>query len=347
MTEREEMILSRIIELYVETAEPVGSRHLVRRFGLPMSAATVRNVMADLEAKGYLLQPHTSSGRVPTGEAYRTYVSRLRSVDCIEEDKRRLEGIEKAYLRECREVREILNEAVRLLSDVTRLAGVATMPMVEESPVRRIDLVPMAPRAVLLVISRSRGFVETHSLQLARPLPSEILERLCRVFNENFSSASVEEFIDANLSLLYEINERYRRQVEALYLKAARYIYDTMRSEGILLDGLQKILEQPEFSTVDKARRIVEMFLADRRKLVSLVDDSHGRERLTVRIGVGGDELEDLALVADRYKSADGGEGVIGIVGPVRMDYARVIGCVKEVSRRLSRLLCEDGCREE
>ena len=347
LTERQQKILVHIVELHVATAEPVGSRHLKKHFNLPFSAATIRNDMADLESLGLLCQPHASAGRVPTDEGYRCYVDNLgkqdfTGVEAFAVDRKCLEDLEKEYLSKCDELRAVLSHSVKILSEVSRLTGIAVSFGGDQTSIRKIQLVGVGASRVLLVVVNTSGVVTNYDIRTTSELPQHLLNRLSDIINSNFSRMSINSLFSDELGVLREIERNYREAVGSLFSNIGSRIVEAATEDRLYLDGMSLILDQPEFNNVESARFVLDRLGKD-GELSRLVHNREGQDiNVTVNLGDKIEGLKDFSLISSFYRGPEG-RGSIGVLGPRRMDYARVMALVGWVSRRISSILSHES----
>jgi len=341
LTDRQLKILMHIVELHVATAEPVGSRHLVKRFKLDLSPATIRNEMSDLEELGYLVQPHTSAGRILSDLGYRAYVDNLRLAAPMAGDQRLLQELEAEYLSKCNEIRSLLTSAVKILSEISRLTGMAVTPTGDDRPIRKVQLVGIDGRRTMMVVVSAAGLVTNHMLELDVSLPQSVLNRVSDIINENYSQLSVGKLLSEELLVLREIESRYRKTVHGLLDGLQKQLAQAATEERLYLEGVSHILEQPEFRNFESARLVLERF-GGGADLIRMLQDRSGDG---TNVAIGRDTrmagMEEFSLITSTYRGHHG-KGTIGVLGPRRMDYARVMALVGWMSRRISELLSSD-----
>jgi heat-inducible transcriptional repressor len=344
LSEREHEVLEAVIRTYVETAEPAGSRTIARRFRLGVSPATVRNTMSDLEEKGYLYHPHTSAGRVPTDRAYRLYVDELMAPN-------HLTGVEQSAIRmelatgvgEGAAIEQLVRRAAQVVGLLTQELGLAVAPRLDEATLERIDLVPLAEAKILLVLTLRAAGVRTIYVDVPVAIPGRTLDAVARVLNERLGGLSLAQ-VRASLP------ERLRDSVgpAGSGAGAAELLNVFMQSadewfaapEGDLHLGRTSVLaDQPEFASGERLRALIE--LTERRELLKRVVETPAGSG-PVRITIGGENgdpaLSGFTLVTSEYRSGSL-RGVIGVIGPTRMPYERVVGLVDTTSRLISELL--------
>ncbi len=339
LTEREELVLQAVVHSYITTAEPAGSRTIVKRFGLDISPATVRNVMADLEEAGYLQQLHTSSGRIPTDHGYRYYVDYLMRVQEITREER--SHISNELNARLNDADDILNQTSRLLALISHQTSIVQAPNEKEAVVRHIELLPLDGRRAAVLVEDSYGRVRTFVMPLDDAMtPADTME-LNRFLNENLQGVGTHELASAIRSRLMAYVERQRKLAER-----ALYVLDLLpanRPGQLFLEGTTQIFEQPEFRDVDKAREIFGM-LEERDRVMEILRSGYEANdpRLSrVRIGVETltHGMEEISVVSAPYRIGDRTVGMLGIVGPRRMPYAKLTGIVEYTADKLSRLL--------
>lgn len=335
MDERKNRVLQAIISDYVATAEPVGSRTIARKYRLGVSPATIRNEMADLEELGYIEQPHTSAGRVPSDRGYRYYVDCLMEVQQLEPAEQ--EKIRHAFERRVREVESLARETARLLSETTHLTSVIEGPQLGRAAFKEIHLVPMSRDRALLVYMTDTGFVENTLVDLPVEITMLELQRVGALLSEHLRGISVEQL---NRGTLQELHRELRRY-GSLLEQALEFLQASMQPgerQRIWLSGATNLLSQPEFRDVDKARLLLGVL--EQEPVVSDALAGAG-EQVAVQIGeeIKIREMQDCSIITATYRAGDKVIGRIGVIGPKRMDYGKVIGLVNQITERMSETL--------
>ena len=344
LSEREHQILEAVIRTYVETAEPTGSRTVARRFRLGISPATVRNTMSDLEDKGYLYHPHTSAGRVPTDRAYRLYVDTLMGRQALSEAERVTLRHELVQEGEGAAIERLLRRAAQVLGLLTQELGIAVAPRLDEATLERLDLISVSEQRVLLVMSLRAAGVRTVYVDVPAAIPPTALPPVAAILNERLAGHTLRE-IRATLP------ERLRDTVAAddpgagllmnVFLQSAEEMFApvTRPQDELLLGSAAVLAEQPEFSTGERLKSLIT--LTERRDLLTSAVAARGMgEGLKVTIGVEHQDpvLSGFTLVTSEYRLGEL-KGVIGVIGPTRMPYERVIAMVETTSALVSELL--------
>jgi heat-inducible transcriptional repressor len=332
LTEREALVLQAVISLYVMTAEPAGSRTLARMFDLGVSPATIRNTMRDLEEKGLLFHPHTSAGRIPTDQAYRVYVDRLMHARALsrEEIRQLRERLEGTALRGER----FIGRAVQALSVITQELGVALAPMLDEGRLERLDLIPVASDRLLLVLTIQSSLVKTIFVDVSRDVSGEALQDVASFLNERLAGLT-----------LREVRETFARRVADppagredllnIFLQSAERLFATEpRGDQVVLGTISGLTAQPEFSSETSLRSLLALTEEKSGLAQALAPRDPG-----LRITIGGENamprLNDFSLVTADYHLGSV-RGTIGVMGPTRMPYEKVIALVRYTSRLLS-----------
>lgn len=339
LSERENLILQAAVHSYITTAEPVGSRAIVKRFGLDLSAATVRNVMADLEEAGYLQQLHTSSGRVPTDLGYRYYVDYLMRVQELTlQERARIESELTARLNDAD---EIMRQTSHLLALISHQTGIVETPNEGDAQVNRIEVVPVSPSRVAVLIADNVGRVRTHMVTVDPGIEAAMVPRLGAFLNENFRGVSVDKLLNSVQSRLRMFLDEQRRLAEEA-LRILQYL-PAHRPGTLYLDGATQLFEQPEFRDVDRAREVF-VLLDEKDRLIEMLRSAvmQGESRrATIVIGkeAPGEGTEGISLVAAPYMVGTQRVGMLGVLGPRRMPYPKVTALVDYTAGLLSRLL--------
>jgi heat-inducible transcriptional repressor len=337
LTSRDREILKDIILTYVLSAEPVSSRSVSKQGRLGLSAASIRNTMADLEEWGYLMQPHTSAGRVPTTAAYHLFIESMMQV-------RKVPARERRYIEDnlkSGDADRILEAASHLLSELSQQVGLVVTPAVGDTVLKAVDFVPVSGRKVLCVVVSAAGFVDNKVIETEEEIPREELVRISNYLTENFGGLTLRQIRDRLLTMMAD----EQAQVNKLLTRAialAREGLDIDEGPGVLVDGATVLLTRPELADIQRVRRMFEAF-ADKARLVKVLNRCLQGQGVRVLIGDDSDLTSELdfSLVATPYGVGDQTLGTLGILGPSRMEYERVIPLVHFLGETLSRALAE------
>ncbi|HSK68906.1 MAG TPA: heat-inducible transcriptional repressor HrcA [Candidatus Limnocylindria bacterium] len=337
MDERKKRILEAIIDDYIQTATPVGSRTISRKYLQNLSSATIRNEMSDLEELGYLAQPHVSAGRVPNAKAYRLYVDML-----LAEGK--LPDVEDERFREqlfsrVSHLDDLVGNLAQALSDFTHYASLVMLPMQEELRISTLQLVPVGRASALLVIVTDAGIIRDTMVRVAERLDADALYAISRMLTERFAGRTLREV--QGLLNEYAVHSPASPEVLESILDLSGQMERQSRADSLTVAGTHNILGYPEYQEADKARMLLSA-LEDKERLMKLVRDSGGLD-LAVHIGpeTGIPEMGECSVALAEYRVGRGRRGAIGLIGPTRMPYARVLETLRQVSRALTDALGE------
>jgi heat-inducible transcriptional repressor len=346
LTERAQHLLRALIESYIRDGQPVGSRSLSRESGLQLSSATIRNVMADLEELGFVASPHTSAGRIPTDKGYRFFVDTLLQVQPVEEAaaaeiRRQLEGRQLEAPRESS--KELIATVSQLLSSVTRLAGVVTLPRAAEASITQVEFVGLSENRVLVVLVFGEREVQNRIIQLERYYSPDELKRASNFLNDQFRGRSLAQVRQEILRQLSE-TRAHMNQVMLDAISMAQHVFEAGAGGGDQLEyvikGETNLMGVAELTSVEKLRRLFEAF-NEKRDFLHLLDQSLRAEGVQIFIGheSGYQILDDCSVVTAPYGSPDSVVGVLGVIGPTRMAYERVIPIVDMTAKLLGAAL--------
>ena len=341
LNDRERRVLEAVIQSYVETAEPAGSRTISRRFGLGVSPATIRNTMSDLEEKGYLYNPHTSAGRVPTDIAYRLYVDSLMRVAPIASSDRDLLA-EQLASGGGSTIEAILRRAAQSLSVLTQELGMAVGPRLDRILLQRLELVRLSSERLVLVLSLQGGAVRTIFVEISELIADNALAEVSFVLNERLAGLTLSEIRSSLGSRLRDANAvPGGRELLNIFVQERDSIFDDplKRDESLVLGQTSVLAEQPEFASSDKMRRLLALTESNEH-LTELLRRRHVNPGVSITIGNehGDPRFENFTIVTSEYR-AGSLTGVIGVIGPTRMPYEKVIAVVTHASRLVSDLL--------
>jgi heat-inducible transcriptional repressor len=339
---REREILKSVIQTHVLTGEPVGSRTVSTGTKLDLSPASIRNIMADLEERGLLVQPHPSAGRVPTDAAYRFYVDQL--MGPAKMPRLEAQAIDEALLRSRGEIPELLGEASRQLSRFSHHVGVALAPEFRRVIVEHLEFVRLeGARVVVILVDRS-GVVHNRILDVTEPLEQEELDRIGRYLSEQFAGYTLPHMRETLLKRMAEETAQCDRLLAKSLNLGRQAVEAGDAGTDLFVEGASNLLSAPEFADVERMRALFRT-LEEKSRLVGLLGRVLEGEGVQVVIGRE-NPLADLAncsLVASTYGSGNRVMGTIGIVGPTRMEYARAVALVDYLARVLTRLLSGPG----
>jgi heat-inducible transcriptional repressor len=334
---RKAYILATVVYEYIATAEPVGSQALTQKYNLGISSATVRNEMAELEAGGYLVQPHTSAGRIPSDAGYRTYVDRLMQPEELNEDERR--RIRDELGDATRELDEIIDHTTRLLGRLSNNLAFLTRPQQETPRFKHIQLIWLSPHTGVAIVVTSLGVVAQSLFELGAEVNPDDLTRFSNALNARFADRPLREVTESEIAHAAQeagVSDDLRGAVVAAALSAR-----SSEQPNIAAAGAQNLLDQPEFQDLRKLRSILRI-VEEQKTLYQIVADAMNSDTPSIKIGheLGSDELSDLSVVTVPYRFGSQALGMLSILGPRRMPYARLLalasGTAETLSQRLS-----------
>jgi len=337
--ERAQQLLRVLVESYVRDGQPVGSRSLSRDSGMNLSAATIRNVMADLEMGGFVTSPHTSAGRVPTPKGYRFFVDTLLRVQPLEQAA---EADIRRRLGNSDDSRSLVAAASQLLSSLTQMAGLVTLPSTQAASVTQIEFLSLSDNRVLVILVFDDREVQNRIMQLERAYSAEELRRASNLLNEQFRGRTLEQVRQALLDELSATRERLNQGMLGS-INMAQQLFPAVSASGdmeYVIAGETNLMGFSELLSVDKLRRLFEAF-NEKRDLLNLLDLSLKGQGVQIFIGQesGHQILDDCSIITAPYSTDSGAVGVIGVIGPTRMAYDRVIPVVDLTARLLGSAL--------
>lgn len=338
LSERELRVLEAVVQTYIQTAEPAGSQTIARRFGLGVSPATIRNTMSELEDKGYLFHPHTSAGRIPTDRAYRVYVDTIMRLSPPSHQEQHTLRAELVGTRS--PVEEILRRAAQVLGVLTQELGVAVTPALDQVVLERLELVPVTSERLLLVFNLRSGVVRTIFVEVPGRIASHSVQQVALILNERLSGLTIK---DIRTTLPERLRDASRseegRELLNIFIAEGDELFDLSHEENaVVLGSAQMLAEQPEFASNSRMRDLLR--LTEGRDLLKQALEARRQRGLSVTIGAENPDarLTDFTLVTSSYE-AGGVKGVIGVMGPTRMPYDKIIGLVEHTSRLVEGLL--------
>lgn len=335
MDARKFRILQAIIDDYILTAMPVGSRTISKKYDMGLSSATIRNEMSDLEELGYLAQPHISAGRIPSAKAYRLYVDQLLHSGVI--PNLDSESLQNHFEGRMRKMEDVVSHAAQVLSNLTHYTAIVTPPRSPEPRIRNLQLVPVSSKSALVVIVTDSGIVRDALIQMDEGLDGDALYSISKMLTEKLSGKTFKTALESIASLLPE-----KHMLQSGIENLAKHTQQQHAAPAIAIGGQSNILSYPEYSDVEKARSFLSL-IETREKLAQLMENS-GQMAFSIRIGpeTGMVEMEDLTIVTASYMMGSESHGTIGVIGPTRMQYQKVLSILSSMGKQLSELLKQD-----
>ena len=339
MDERKLRILQAIIDDYILTGIPVGSRTISKKYDMGLSSATIRNEMSDLEELGYLDQPHVSAGRIPSTKAYRLYVDTLMRNGRIQSDT--ADSIRALFQGRISQMEDVIDHAAQVISSLTNYTTVVLSPKGVQPRLETIQLVPIGQGMALVVIVTDSGIIRDNVIRVGREMDQDTLYSISRALTGELRGKTLTEVC----ALMPNLIERMRENNEVL-----EGIYGCLSSDQqsgrrthMAVGGTSNMLAYPEYNDMDKARNFLSL-METRDKLAEIIQ-GNGEMAFTVRIGpeTGVPEMSDCSIVTATYSTRGGQQGTIGVIGPTRMRYSRVLGILIAMGHELTDLFSGDG----
>lgn len=344
LSDRERTILRLLVEQFIDSAGPVGSRSLAKESNLDLSPASIRNTMADLEDMGYLDHPYTSAGRVPTRLGYRTFVDELMQTPELSPVERQVLKMELAQL--VNDTDELLRESTRLLSKLTNLLGIALSPKLSTGVLDRLDIVPLPGSRLMFVLSVRGGLVKTIVMEFESDLRRSEIDRVVSILNERLSGLTLQEIRDTHKERVKDIEDQ--TGLIELVVDESALLFSEPEEGRLQFDGTQNILSQPEFQEPDDVRHLIEI-IEDEDRVVQVLEDLFDTDpdavgQAIVRIGseTREEEMDGYSIVTSPYQLGDT-VGTLGVIGPTRMDYGRAVALVENMATVVNRPSDEDA----
>src|SRR5580698_5777544 len=339
LNERAQLLLKALIENYIRDGQPVGSRTLSRDSGLSLSSATIRNVMADLEELGFVVSPHTSAGRIPTDKGYRLFVDSLLKLKPLQSEE--IDDIERRLRNDVSNGRTLVQTVSQMLSSVTQMAGLVTLPNPHYVALSQIEFIGLSENRALAIMVMNNREVENRVVQLERAYSSEELRRAANYLNEAFAGRSLPEVRASLLKQLQETRQTMNQLMQDA-IQMAQKVFETPGGEQVeyVIAGETNLMGFAELSNVDRLRRLFEAF-NEKHAILRLLDNCLRADGIQIFIGQesGYRILDDISVVTAPYMLDNQVVGVLGIIGPTRMAYERVIPIVDVTAKLLGSAL--------
>ncbi len=339
LDDRKKIILQAVVEDYISTAEPVGSRSISKKSDLNLSAATIRNEMGDLEEMGLLVQPHTSAGRVPSTLGYRLYVDNL--MQKYEMTANEIEKLKDAVELKMKELDKIVSAVAAAFSNITGLPVIGVLPTAETGLVKNIKAVLVDNYTVMVIISDKSGIIKNKLLRLKSEVSEEFITALNKILNENLSGLTLSEI---NLNNVMKVQSAVRGNTEILtsVLELVHEAVSEIDTKQIFVEGLSNIFSFPEYNNIEKVKEIFSA-MENKENLMQLISAMPSGGEMKVMIGdeIPVEELQQNSVILAPYKVSEKLFGVIGVIGPARMDYSKVMSALEYFANQLSDVLAQ------
>lgn len=344
ISERKEKIIQAVVDSYIVSCEPISSAEIKENYLPNLSSATIRNELSALEEMGYLAQPHTSAGRVPTAEAYRLYVDKLMPKRKL--SKSELKVINSYFDHKITEIDEILRSTAKVISEITSLTGVAVIPNIYGATIESVKIVKITEKSALVIIVTNYGVLKDATITLESDLDEQYYAKASNFISSAFHGRKVSEVVE-NDKCIDEIVEEYRLLFDEIVKVITTYIENGGVGD-IVLEGSTKILGHPEYSNVKKAKAMLEMM--ERKEHLAPV--LAGKKDVSLNITIGSeneiaDGVPECAIVTANYTVGGVPIGNAGVIGPIRMDYSKVVSVLDYIGKTLNELPEPDDDNEE
>jgi len=338
LNERKTKILEAIINDYIATAEPIGSRTIAKKYDMGISSATIRNEMSDLEEMGFIIQPHASAGRVPSDKGYRLYVDSLMKQEVLSDDQE--EYLRLMVLRNINQIEYLMRETAKAISMLTQYTTVVSEPMANKTRLKHVQLVPLDESAVIVMVVSDAKTAKNMVVRVGKPPDYETLNRLSMALNVHLQGMSTEMLNSTVLAKLEQEFGEHRAMIPSV-MEAVVSALGNGEDVRVYTSGMRNLLAFPEFSDVEKAKSIFQA-LEEKAALVSVLHDNASDDG-TAQIVIGTENeiihLQDCSIIKAHYNMGGQTKGSIGIIGPTRMDYAQVLSVLNGLVRNVNRVM--------
>ncbi|NLI88863.1 MAG: heat-inducible transcription repressor HrcA [Epulopiscium sp.] len=338
MNERKIKILEAIIHDYIKTGEPVGSRTISKKYDLGVSSATIRNEMADLEEMGYIAQPHTSAGRIPSDLGYRLYVDKLMQYPKITQDYATIIG--KMLQRNIGKIDDLMQETANLLALMTNYTTLVTAPSIRRTKLKHLQLIPIEGNTVALVTVTDANIVRHNVIRMPMEIPSEMFPKLSEILNHHLQGQTLND-IDMELVDKLKASLSEYEDIVAIIMEVLLETMEEDTTPDIFTSGVMNMLSFPEFKDVGKAKTIYET-LEEKVLLAKLLEDTTSNGvQITIGKEHGIEQIKDCSIITSNYKIGEYTVGAIGLIGPTRMNYGQAVSVVQYLSNHMNMLLSQ------
>lgn len=340
LDERAQLLLKTLVEQYIREGQPIGSRTLANESGKKMSPATIRNVMADLEELGLVHSPHTSAGRVPTNQGYRLFVDSLVSYHTPAQSE--IDTLQQK-LKTLHESEPVLQSVSSLLSDITTMAGLVMIPRIEQPTLRQVEFLSLSGNRVLVILVMNEREVQNRIIHTSRPYSASELQQAANYLSQAFVGKDINQARDSLVKEMQEAQEGMNQlMLTAIEMANKAFVNEDDKSD-FLMTGQTNLMSYAEMSDVGKLRHLFEAF-NHKRDILHLLDQSMDAEGMQIFIGEesGYEALDNCSVITSPYEVNDQILGVLGVIGPTRMAYDRVIPLVDITAKLLGAALNQD-----
>jgi heat-inducible transcriptional repressor len=336
LSEREKNILRFIIQQFILTATPVGSRNITKKYDIGVSPATVRNIMSDLEESGLIDHPHTSAGRVPTDKGYRFYVDSLMDI-------RKLKNSEKGFIHKnieqnINETDELLKITSTLLSKITRQLACVSYPKLDTGILEKLQIVSLSSTKILVVISIKSGLVKTITLEVDSEVKISQITPVEQLLNERLTGLTLKEIRSTFRERFKDVDKENNSVIRLFYDSVDKIFHDLRSEENLFISGAKNVIRQPEFEDPEKFQSVIEL-IEDKDIIIHIMERPGDIDQNDIIISIGSEnkdqKLKEYSVISKEYKSGEV-SGTLGIIGPKRMEYSKIVAIVDYMARMLT-----------
>ena len=341
LKEREKAILRFVIHQFILTANPVGSKNISKKYDVGLSPASIRNIMADLEELGYLEHPHTSAGRTPTDRGYRVYVDSLMDPPLLDKNAKML--IERNLTSGSNEMEQLLKITTSILSDLTNQLAMVTYPKLEQATLEKIQIVRLSSTRILVVVTVNSGLIRTITLELDTEMEETHLSSVQHFLNERLSGLKFSEIRKTFEERTKDFYKENFRPIIRVFLDSVDKIFTDAANEKTIISGTKNILKHPEFEDIEQFQSVIEL-IENKDIIIHILDKDEEvleseKQGDDVTITIGGEnrneKLSDYSMISKEYKIGDL-KGTLGIMGPKRMNYSKIVAAVVYIAEQLT-----------
>lgn len=339
LNDREKNVLRYIIQQFILTASPVGSRNIAKRYDIGVSPATVRNIMSDLEESGFINHPHTSAGRIPTDKGYRFYVDSLMSIQKLRNREKEL--IEKSFVNDKPDTDEMVKLAGKLLSSITRQLACVSYPNLDSGIFEKLQIISISSTRIMVVISIKSGLVKTITLEMDSEIKESQLESVQILLNERLSGLTFKEIRDTFSDRFQDVDENQKPVIRLFIDSVDKIFKDEIKSERVIVTGAKNIIHHPEFENPENFQSVIEM-IEDKDIIIHIMEKSGENATDDIYISIGSEnkekKLQEYSFISKEYSFGET-QGTLGIIGPKRMEYSKIVAIVDYMAKMLSEYL--------
>jgi heat-inducible transcriptional repressor len=339
LKDREKAILRFVIHQFILTANPVGSRNISKKYDIGLSPASIRNIMSDLEDLGFLDHPHTSAGRVPTDKGYRVYVDSLMDPPKLEQTIKKMVEVNLGSAQS--ETEDLLKSTSSILSDLTNQLAMVSYPKLEMAVLEKIQIVQLSSTRILVVVSVKTGLIRTITLEIDAEVNENSISNVQQFLNERLSGLKFSEIRNTLPDRVKDFHSESLRPIIRVFIDSVDKIFTERTGEKTIITGTKNILKQPEFEDPGHFQSVIEL-VENKDIIIHIMDKNKNTVEDEVVITIGGEnrdeKLSDYSMISKEYKVGDM-TGTLGIMGPKRMDYSKIVAAVVYVAEQLTQEL--------